>query len=138
MLRNKTHTGPVRGLDFNPIQSHLFASGAVNGEVRPIPAAYIHEAESHPSRFTSGILRIQPSPILLETVVQNLTKLPQSPGIITCNMFSLPQVAPDILLCGICGASEKSPVLCMGEELGLLGDLQATMLADWVLAGGEV
>lgn len=33
MLRNKTHTGPVRGLDFNPIQPHLFASGAVNGEI---------------------------------------------------------------------------------------------------------
>ena len=33
ILRNKTHTGPVRGLDFNPIQTNLFASGAVNGEV---------------------------------------------------------------------------------------------------------
>ena len=34
VLRNKTHTGPVRGLDFNPIQTNLFASGAVNGEAR--------------------------------------------------------------------------------------------------------
>ncbi|KAF9644242.1 hypothetical protein BDM02DRAFT_1054166 [Thelephora ganbajun] len=33
ILRNKTHTGPVRGLDFNPIQPSLFASGAVNGEI---------------------------------------------------------------------------------------------------------
>jgi protein transport protein SEC31 len=33
VLRNKAHTGPVRGLDFNPIQTNLFASGAVNGEV---------------------------------------------------------------------------------------------------------
>ncbi|KAI0070651.1 hypothetical protein K474DRAFT_1693732 [Panus rudis PR-1116 ss-1] len=33
ILRNKTHTGPVRGLDFNPIQTNLFASGAVNGEI---------------------------------------------------------------------------------------------------------
>ncbi|KAI0826287.1 hypothetical protein BC629DRAFT_1434747 [Irpex lacteus] len=33
VLRNKTHTGPVRGLDFNPIQTNLFASGAVNGEI---------------------------------------------------------------------------------------------------------
>ena len=33
VLRNKTHTGPVRGLDFNPIQTNLFASGAINGEV---------------------------------------------------------------------------------------------------------
>ena len=27
------HTGPVRGLDFNPIQKNLLASGAVNAEV---------------------------------------------------------------------------------------------------------
>uniref|UniRef100_A0A5K1K4C2 Protein transport protein SEC31 n=1 Tax=Ganoderma boninense TaxID=34458 RepID=A0A5K1K4C2_9APHY len=33
VLRNKTHTGPVRGLDFNPIQTNLFSSGAVNGEI---------------------------------------------------------------------------------------------------------
>jgi protein transport protein SEC31 len=33
LFRNKTHTGPVRGLDFNPLQTNLFASGAVNGEV---------------------------------------------------------------------------------------------------------
>lgn len=34
ILRNTTHTGPVRGLDFNPIQTHLLASGGVSGEVR--------------------------------------------------------------------------------------------------------
>ncbi|KAI9459387.1 hypothetical protein F5148DRAFT_1218787 [Russula earlei] len=33
ILKNGTHTGPVRGLDFNPIQTTLFASGAINGEV---------------------------------------------------------------------------------------------------------
>ncbi|EIW51602.1 uncharacterized protein TRAVEDRAFT_176166 [Trametes versicolor FP-101664 SS1] len=33
ILRNKTHTGPIRGLDFNPIQTNLFSSGAVNGEI---------------------------------------------------------------------------------------------------------
>ncbi|KAF9460284.1 hypothetical protein BDZ94DRAFT_1223438 [Collybia nuda] len=33
ILRNTTHTGPVRGLDFNPIQTSLLASGGVNGEV---------------------------------------------------------------------------------------------------------
>ena len=33
ILRNTTHTGPVRGLDFNPIQTNLLSSGAVNGEV---------------------------------------------------------------------------------------------------------
>ncbi|EPQ53749.1 hypothetical protein GLOTRDRAFT_122261 [Gloeophyllum trabeum ATCC 11539] len=33
IMRNTTHTGPVRGLDFNPIQTSLFSSGAVNGEI---------------------------------------------------------------------------------------------------------
>ncbi|EMD34634.1 hypothetical protein CERSUDRAFT_116810 [Gelatoporia subvermispora B] len=33
ILRNKSHTGPIRGLDFNPIQTNLFSSGAVNGEI---------------------------------------------------------------------------------------------------------
>jgi len=33
ILRNTIHTGPVRGLDFNPIQSNLLASGGIGGEV---------------------------------------------------------------------------------------------------------
>ncbi|KAF8631103.1 hypothetical protein AX17_005148 [Amanita inopinata Kibby_2008] len=33
ILRNTMHTGPVRGLDFNPIQTSLLASGGVSGEV---------------------------------------------------------------------------------------------------------
>ncbi|KIK00412.1 hypothetical protein K443DRAFT_679209 [Laccaria amethystina LaAM-08-1] len=33
ILRNTTHTGPVRGLDFNPIQTNLLASGGVAGEI---------------------------------------------------------------------------------------------------------
>ncbi|KIJ63089.1 hypothetical protein HYDPIDRAFT_182419 [Hydnomerulius pinastri MD-312] len=33
ILRNTSHTGPVRGLDFNPIQTNLLSSGAINGEV---------------------------------------------------------------------------------------------------------
>ncbi|KAF6753615.1 hypothetical protein DFP72DRAFT_1010406 [Ephemerocybe angulata] len=33
ILRNTIHNGPVRGLDFNPIQTNLLASGAVGGEV---------------------------------------------------------------------------------------------------------
>jgi hypothetical protein len=35
IFKNNTHTGPIRGLDFNPVQGNLFASGAVNGEVHP-------------------------------------------------------------------------------------------------------
>ncbi|TFY55456.1 hypothetical protein EVG20_g9311, partial [Dentipellis fragilis] len=33
ILKNDTHTGPIRGLDFNPIQTSLFSSGGVNGEI---------------------------------------------------------------------------------------------------------
>ncbi|KAL4065959.1 hypothetical protein J3A83DRAFT_4432363 [Scleroderma citrinum] len=33
ILRNTIHTGPVRGLDFNPLQTNLLSSGAINGEV---------------------------------------------------------------------------------------------------------
>ena len=33
ILRNTTHQGSVRGLDFNPIQTNLLSSGATNGEV---------------------------------------------------------------------------------------------------------
>jgi protein transport protein SEC31 len=33
ILRNTTHTGPIRGLSFNPIQKSLLASGATAGEV---------------------------------------------------------------------------------------------------------
>ena len=33
ILCNTIHTGPVHGLDFNPIQTNLLSSGAVSGEV---------------------------------------------------------------------------------------------------------
>ena len=140
MLRNKTHTGPVRGLDFNPIQSHLFASGAVNGEVRrcPPPTLCIREAESSPSRFTSGISETLPSPILPETAVRNSMKLPRSPGTITYNTFSPLRAVPDTPSCGICVASERSPVLCMEGGAERLAELRASLLVDWLLVEGEV
>lgn len=34
IFKNEQHTGPVRGLDWNPIQKNLILSGAVNAEVR--------------------------------------------------------------------------------------------------------
>ncbi len=33
LIKNTTHTGPVRGLDFNPLQPNLLSSGAVAGEI---------------------------------------------------------------------------------------------------------
>jgi len=32
IFNNTQHTGPVRGLDFNPLQHHLLSSGGTNGE----------------------------------------------------------------------------------------------------------
>lgn len=37
ILRNSTHTGPIRGLDFSPIQNNLLSSGGINGEVCMVP-----------------------------------------------------------------------------------------------------
>ncbi|KAI9366105.1 hypothetical protein DFJ73DRAFT_772213 [Zopfochytrium polystomum] len=33
IMRNRQHKGPVRGLDFNPVDTKFFASGATDGEV---------------------------------------------------------------------------------------------------------
>ncbi|KAJ7048617.1 hypothetical protein C8F01DRAFT_1266962 [Mycena amicta] len=44
IIRNSTHTGPIRGLDFNPLQTNLLASGAVSGEV------YIWDLLNSPSK----------------------------------------------------------------------------------------
>ncbi|TCD71012.1 protein transport protein S31 [Steccherinum ochraceum] len=48
ILRTQNHTGPVRGLDFNPIQTNLLASGAVNGEI------YIWDLKSPGKPYTPG------------------------------------------------------------------------------------
>ncbi|KDQ53752.1 hypothetical protein JAAARDRAFT_422252 [Jaapia argillacea MUCL 33604] len=48
ILRNSAHTGPVRGLDFNPIQTSLFSSGAVNGEI------YIWDLHSPSKPYSPG------------------------------------------------------------------------------------
>lgn len=33
IFSNSKHSGPVRGLDFNPIQKNLMLSGGINAEV---------------------------------------------------------------------------------------------------------
>ncbi|THU95815.1 hypothetical protein K435DRAFT_966241 [Dendrothele bispora CBS 962.96] len=48
ILRNTQHTGPVRALDFNPVQSNLLASGAVAGEV------YIWDLKDPSKPYTPG------------------------------------------------------------------------------------
>lgn len=42
-----------------------------------VPTAYILKTKSYPLRYTYGISKILPNHILLETVVQNSTKLPR-------------------------------------------------------------
>jgi len=39
IFKNDKHTGPVRGLDFNPIQKNLMLSGAINAEVSDNPVS---------------------------------------------------------------------------------------------------
>jgi protein transport protein SEC31 len=34
LMKNGSHKGPVRGLDFNPVDPKFLASGATDGEVR--------------------------------------------------------------------------------------------------------
>lgn len=61
IFANSKHTGPVRGLDFNPIQKNLLLSGGVNAEVRTplrgvlIIALHIRPQQPyqpHPSRIS--------------------------------------------------------------------------------------
>lgn len=40
-MKNTTHTGPIRGLDYNGLQPNLLSSGAVNGEVCQFPALLV-------------------------------------------------------------------------------------------------
>ena len=40
IFKNDKHTGPVRGLDFNPIQKNLLLTGAVKAEVCHIPTIF--------------------------------------------------------------------------------------------------
>ena len=53
-------------------------------------------------------------------------------------MFSQLRAALAILLCGICGASERLLVLCTEEVPEHLVDPQATPLAEWLLVVGGV
>jgi protein transport protein SEC31 len=45
---NTEHTGPVRALDFNPMQPHLLASGGTNGEV------YVWDLKNPGTPYTPG------------------------------------------------------------------------------------
>lgn len=54
VYRNSTHTGPVRGLDFNPLQNNLLSSGAVGGEVGTIAVTSHACSDDKFSRSTYG------------------------------------------------------------------------------------
>jgi protein transport protein SEC31 len=45
IFKSDKHTGPVRGLDFNPIQKNLLLSGAINAEVGVLKPASRHPAD---------------------------------------------------------------------------------------------
>lgn len=110
ILRNTTHTGPVRGLDFNPIQTNLLASGGINGEVRQIRIIITLSPMCAYDRFTFGISKIRASHtvLLLELAAPNSMKLLQSRGINRFSTFSPALAARDILSYGISEASARS------------------------------
>lgn len=60
------HVGAVRGLDFNPFQSSLLASGGAGGEVC-LFSFFCHYSTSDDNRCTSGIWPTQALLLLLET-----------------------------------------------------------------------
>ena len=55
ILRNTTHQGSVRGIDFNPIQTNLLSSGAVNSEVSTAMCVSEYSTFSDFYSSTSGI-----------------------------------------------------------------------------------
>lgn len=48
LLRNTTHTGPIKGLDFNSINSHLLGSGGPSGEI------YVWDLNSPAKPYSPG------------------------------------------------------------------------------------
>lgn len=50
---NQKHTGPVGGLNFNPIQKNLLLSGAINGEVSASSGKGVQDLTCHSSTSTT-------------------------------------------------------------------------------------
>ncbi|KAK4683998.1 protein transport protein SEC31, partial [Tremellales sp. Uapishka_1] len=67
IFKSDKHTGPVRGLDFNPIQKNLMLTGAINAEL------YIHDLNS------PGSNPIPPGP--LSTKLGEITSLQWNPTV---------------------------------------------------------
>ena len=51
MLQQNMHAGQVRGLDFNPLQHNLLASGATDGEVHMMHAINCNRYSPYPQIF---------------------------------------------------------------------------------------
>ena len=119
ILRNTTHQGTVRGLDFNPIQTNLLSSGAVNGEVRTF-AAYDHinlEEADESSRFIFGTLRIPASLTLPARDHPNWTRSHPWLGIDRFSMFLRQRALQATLLSGIFETSVKLLLWLTVEQL---------------------
>ena len=119
ILRNSTHTGPIRGLDFSPIQTSLLSSGGINGEVS---TDHTHKALSDTiNRSTSGISKTPANhtPRLQALVAPNLTKSHLLRGTNKSNTSWLALAARDTLSFGTCEVRERSSHWHMAVELGL-------------------
>ena len=105
LLRKTIHTGPVRGLDFNPLQTNLLSSGATNGEVSS--RRLCNWSMLTPFRFISGISRTPASHTPLVLAARSSTRRLPSRGTTTYLISSRRQVALVTLLCGTYAPNAK-------------------------------
>jgi hypothetical protein len=103
ILRNTIHSGPIRGFDFNPIQTNLLSSGAVSGEVRTKLFGKYTSSQRVPGLHKYGILVIHQNliPLLRAIAARNSMRSPPSLGISKSNTCSLVRAVRDIRSCGI-------------------------------------
>jgi protein transport protein SEC31 len=82
IFKNDKHTGPVRGLDFNPIQKNLMLTGAVNAEVSD--AACNREPADRPQLYIFDLNNPNNAPIPpgpLSTKLNEITSLQWNPTV---------------------------------------------------------
>jgi len=119
LLRKTIHTGPVRGLDFNPLQTNLLSSGATNGEVSS--RRLCNWSMLTPFRFISGISRTPASHTPLVLAARSSTRRLPSRGTTTYLISSRRQVALVTLLCGTYAPKREMVALAYSGGAGTGG-----------------
>ena len=139
ILRNTMHTGSVRGLDFNPIQTNLLASGGVSGEVASTSRTSRHRQLIVIFRYIFGTSKTPVNRILqrLAPAVQSSTRSRLWPGISKSNMYLPAQAAQGTPLSGICEGNARWWLWLTEEErVRLRGRAGAGVVWQLVADGG--